>query len=81
LLFGTGVGKKNFKKAVDRNRIKRLSRETFRTLKLPLKERLLTLKKQMKLFIIFAGKEMPDFAFSAGKMQSILNKLESELEK
>jgi hypothetical protein len=46
-----------------------------------LKERLLTLKKQMKLFIIFAGKEMPDFAFSAGKMQSILNKLESELEK
>ena len=30
LKFGTGVSAKNFKKAVDRNRIKRLTREAWR---------------------------------------------------
>ena len=79
LLFGTGVGKRNFKKAVDRNRIKRLAREAFRTQKIPLKEQLMASGKQMKLFLIFTGREIPSFAVVNEKVQSILKKLQNEV--
>lgn len=81
LLFGTGVSKKYFKKAVDRNRVKRLAREAFRTQKIPLKEQLLKSGKQMKMFLIFTGKEVPPFATVAEKTSGVLKKLQTELEK
>jgi ribonuclease P protein component len=55
------VAKRNFKKAVDRNRIKRLIRENYRLLKPELYEHLNHQNKNYLLGIIFTGKQMPEF--------------------
>jgi ribonuclease P protein component len=55
------VSKKKFKRAVDRNRIKRLMREAWRLEKPALENRLLTDEKQRAIVFIFVGNEMPDF--------------------
>lgn len=80
-MFGAGVGKKHFKRAVDRNRIKRLIREAYRTQKLPLKELALTKGVTLKLFFIFTGKELPAFNDMEQTMSIILKKLEEQLAK
>src|ERR1700749_3055336 len=58
LQFGTGVGTKNFKKATDRNRIKRLTREAYRTQKTGLQKILKEQNLQMHVFFIYASKEL-----------------------
>jgi ribonuclease P protein component len=55
------VSKRNFKKAVDRNRIKRLIRENYRMLKPDLYEHLQAQNKNYLLAIIFTGKQLPEF--------------------
>jgi ribonuclease P protein component len=62
LLFGVGVGKRHFKRAVDRNRIKRLTREAYRLQKLSLQEAIAQNRSlSLNLFFMFSGKEMPNF--------------------
>lgn len=61
LQFSAAVSSKIFKKAVDRNRIKRLIREAWRLQKNELKEKLETDKKQMNVFFIYTGKTLPTF--------------------
>ena len=56
---GFSVGKKIFKKAVQRNLIKRRMREAYRLNKNELYKKLGD--KQLALFIIFIGKTIPDF--------------------
>jgi ribonuclease P protein component len=75
LQFGVGVGAKNFKKAVDRNRIKRLIREAWRLQKNELKEMLGEHGRQMNVFIIYTGKELPDFGTIKDKVAVALKKL------
>lgn len=80
LQFGAGVSKRHFKRAVDRNRIKRLLREAYRTQKLPLQ----TLLKEsgkgyVKLFILYTGKELPDYQLVSAKVGAVLGRLEKEL--
>ena len=75
LQFGVGVSTKNFKKAVDRNRIKRLTRETWRLQKNELKERLKGINKQLNVFFIYTGKELPDFETVKDKVAVALKKL------
>jgi ribonuclease P protein component len=75
LQFGIGVGSKNFKKAVDRNRIKRLTREAWRLQKNELKERLKRINKQLNVFFIYTGKELPDFETVKDKVAVALKKL------
>ncbi|MEN8115775.1 MAG: ribonuclease P protein component [Bacteroidota bacterium] len=53
------VSKKNFKKAVHRNRIKRLMREAYRLNKNKIYEQ--TGVEQVAIFFIFIGKELPDY--------------------
>lgn len=78
LLFGTGVSAKNFKKAVDRNRIKRLTREAYRLQKKTLQERVKTNNVQLNVFFIYTGKVLPLYADVFKKIGSVLKKLEKQ---
>jgi len=75
LQFGIGVGSKNFKKAVDRNRIKRLTREAWRLQKNELKERLKRINIELNVFFIYTGKALPDFETVKDKVAVALKKL------
>ena len=75
LQFGAGVSAKNFKRAVDRNRIKRLTKEAYRLQKLPLEQALKERKKGMHLFVTYTGKELPDYKIVYDSIHKFLNKL------
>jgi ribonuclease P protein component len=80
LQFGAGVSKRHFKKAVDRNRIKRLIREAYRTQKLPLQDGIKESSKgYLKLFILFTGKELPEYQLVREKVAAVLRRLEKEV--
>ena len=77
---GFGAGSRHFKKAVDRNRIKRLSREAYRLQKLPLLELLKKKERSLVLFFIYTGKELPDYRTVSDKIGVLLQKLMREFE-
>jgi ribonuclease P protein component len=72
---GVGVSAKNFKKAVERNRIKRLLREAYRTEKLLLHKYLKEHNRQAIVFLLYADKTLPDFATLKIKMPLIFEQL------
>lgn len=81
LQFGAGVSKRYFKKAVHRNRIKRLLRENYRLQKLPLQNLLSEKNLCLWVFVIFTGKELPPFELVKLKMAETLMRLEKEAAK
>jgi len=80
LQFGVGVSAKNFKRAVDRNRIKRLTREAWRLQKNELSEKVKTAQKQLNVFFIYTGKELPDFITVKDKVAVVLKKLGGKID-
>ena len=76
LQAGFTVSSRNFKKAVDRNRIKRLTRETYRLQKNQLQNQLRENHKSLAVFFIYTGKELPQYAALFEKVKIALEKLE-----
>ena len=79
LQAGFGAGARHFKKAVDRNRIKRLSREAYRLQKNPLLQRLEEKRLSLAVFFIYTGKELPDYGTVTDKIGVALQKLIKEI--
>lgn len=75
LQFGVGVSTRNFKHAVDRNRIKRLVREAYRLQKVPFQELLQSKQLPGTVFVIYTGKELPAYTVVSEKIAVILKRL------
>ncbi|MEN8138314.1 MAG: ribonuclease P protein component [Bacteroidota bacterium] len=73
---GVSVSKRNFKHAVDRNRIKRLMREAYRLEKYTLLENVDT---RVAVMIIYTQRKELPFSLIRNKMNSALEKLKKEL--
>ena len=76
---GVGVSARNFKKAVDRNTIKRRMREAYRLHKLPLHEHLIAKQKSVAVFILWIDKQLPTTAALQDLMPTVIEKLIKQL--
>jgi ribonuclease P protein component len=76
LQFGVSASTKNFKKAVDRNKIKRRIREAYRLQKISIEQKLKAKKCQLSMFVIYTGKEIPEYRELFVQMNKLLEKLE-----
>jgi ribonuclease P protein component len=72
---GFGASSRNFKKAVDRNRIKRLTREAYRLQRQALLNHLTGQNRSLAVFFIYTGKELPDYGTVTEKIGVALQKL------
>ncbi len=76
LKAGFGVSQKKFKKAMDRNRVKRLMRECYRVQKQYLKDVLTFNKRSLAVFFIYTGNTLPEYTELKEKMKASLKRLE-----
>lgn len=69
------VSKRHFKKATDRNRVKRLMREAWRLQKNELAQKITGAGKNFAVFIIYTGNELPEYHFVFEKTAAIIKRL------
>ena len=72
--FALSVSKRNFKKAVNRNRIRRLVREAYRLEKETILKTLPENSPQIALMILFTGREIPTFEEVRKSMRKVGSK-------
>lgn len=79
LLAGFAASSRNFKKAVDRNRVKRVGREAFRLNKNNLTDLLVAQNLYMDVFFVYAGKTLPTFEATDKQMKTCLERLAKQV--
>ena len=79
LQVGVSVSKRNFKRAVDRNRVKRLLREAYRLQKKELLELLIKQKKKGFVFFIYTDKQLPEYPIVFDTMTKCLSALKRKV--
>jgi ribonuclease P protein component len=77
---GVTVSKRHFKRAVDRNRIKRLLREAYRLQKKELIRAAEMAKTGVHLFVVYTDKGLPSFEVVKGAVDAGLKKLTQKLQ-
>jgi ribonuclease P protein component len=78
LQAGFAAGSRHFKKAVDRNRIKRLTKEAYRLQRGDLQQHLQVTHRSLVLFLVYTGKDLPAHSLISEKIGVILQKLIKE---
>lgn len=73
------VPKKKFKRAVDRNQIKRMLREVYRQNKHKCIEAVENQNANVSLFLVYLGKEIPQYKVVEDKIILLLNRLTKEI--
>jgi ribonuclease P protein component len=79
LQVGVSVSKRNFKRAVDRNGIKRLLREAYRLQKKELLELMTEQKKKGFVFFIYTDKQLPEYRMVFDTMTKCLSALKRKV--
>ena len=72
---GFTVSSKNFPRAVDRNRIKRLSREAYRLQKKELETGVLKNDRILHLFFIYTAREITPYKEISVRLKQVMDKL------
>jgi ribonuclease P protein component len=72
--MGVAVGAKHFKKAVQRNLLKRRIKEAYRIQNADLKESILPTSFNMSLFFIYADHVVSDYALISSSVKKLLDK-------
>ncbi len=75
LQAGFGASSRNFKTAVERNRIKRLAREAYRLQKNILYGKLKEQERKLNVFFIYTGKALPSYSEVYNSITMALSKL------
>ncbi len=70
------VSKRHFKKAVYRNRIKRLMREAYRLQKNELQDQQEQGNRSLTVFILYVSNELPEHTMVVSKMSAVLKRLQ-----
>ncbi len=77
LRAGFGVSSRNFKRAVDRNRIRRQMREAWRLQHTDLRSRVAEWADSLDIFLIYTGRDIPEFLEIFDIVAAVIQKLKT----